>query len=137
MWPIVSLGPLVNVNATPITLLATGFADIPQGGPLTNFQVGVASDQAYYDTATDLSAEFTDYGVEIVWGQSVTWYWNRIGTPREQRHQIQSGIPTSGDGETLFVSLNVVNQQGSSWHTVWNGSDSDAFEVAAIQVYAR
>ena len=142
MWPHVVLGPLPNSSASAIGFLSTGFRDIVEGTPLTNIESDVGGSTAYYDTRTDLSAAFTDYGVEIVWGQSVTWYWNTIGGQRQQARRAASGdagvaIPTSAEGETLFIQLDVVNEQAASWHTVWNGSDSDTFSVSAIQVYAQ
>jgi hypothetical protein len=139
MWSQIELGPLPGVNAALISLLGTGFSDVSQGTPLQNFQSAVADSSAYYDTGMDLSTAWTDYGIEIVWGQSVTWFWNTIGGSRQQVRQVQAGIPTSGEGETLVIKLAVVNGQSgsSSWHTVWNGKDSDSFDVAAIQAYAR
>jgi hypothetical protein len=147
MWPMVNLGSPGGVNAPLVTLLSTGFTN-PEGPPLETVQAGVqagaASSYVYYDTRTNLSTDYVDYGVEIVWGQSMTWFWNAIGAQPQKLHQVQSAsgdggiaIPTSGEGQTLFIELDVVNSQAAGWHTVWNGTDSDTFGVAAIQVYAR
>jgi len=144
MWPIASLGPVVGSNALPITLLATGFTDATPGSPLENFETGVSNSKAYCNTGnTDLSQAFVDYGVEVVWGQSATWFWSPVGGPRQQceTETVDAGVavPSSSDGETLIIQLNVVNglDGSTSWHTVWNGSDSDSLQVAAVQVYAR
>jgi hypothetical protein len=144
MWPTIQLGPILGSSAPVIVLFSTGFKGFASGGLLTNIETNISGSGDVYDVGLDLSKAFTDYGVEIVWGRSVTWYWNAIGGPRRLVRQVLSGsgdagvaIPTSADGETLFIKLEVVNGQASAWHTVWNGSDSDTFEVAAVQAYAQ
>jgi hypothetical protein len=144
MWPRAYLGPLVGVNATSVGLFSTGFIDGPASGtPLSNLQFTVGNANAYFDTKADLSTAFYDYGIEIAWGDGVTWFWNAIGGSRQQAAEIKAGagvsIPTSGDGETLFLALSVINgKDGSSgWHTVWNGADRDVFAIAEVQVYTR
>ncbi len=137
MWPKIYLGPLVGVDAVPIIVMSTGFADVTSGTPLGNIDLAVGNANAYYDTNTDLSGSFNEFGVEIVWGTSVTWFWK--GTMVRTVSAASASIPASGENETLFIALSVINGRdgSSSWHTVWNGSDQDVFEVASVQIYAQ
>src|SRR4029079_19488617 len=92
---------------------STGFTDAPTGTPLSNVQMNLGDSNGYFDTGIDQSTVFCDYGVEIAWGQSVTWFWNEAGSPRKQIREVRAGggvtVPTSADGETLFIQLAVVN----------------------------
>jgi hypothetical protein len=50
-----------------------------------------------------------------------------------------ASIPASAENETLFIVLSVINGQDGSnyWHTVWDGSSEDTFEVSSVRIYAR
>lgn len=142
MWPTVALESVAAGGVPAIALLSTGFIDGTQGTPLENVDTKVDGSEDVFFTGTDLSAEYTDYGVEIVWGQSITWSWGPADGARQQIHQANTGsamIPDPSVNLRLRIELNVINglEGSSTWHTVWNGSDSDAFQVSSVQVYER
>jgi hypothetical protein len=143
MWAKAYFGPLVGVNATTVGIFSSGFTDDPsKAAPLSNFQLNVGNKTAYVDPQTDLSTAPSDFGVEIVWGQSVTWFWNAVGSPAKKVHQETSpsaSIPPSAAGETLILALSVVNGNGGSngWHTVWSGASTDSLQITEVQAYAR
>lgn len=135
MWAQVSLA---SPTSTTLAVFGTGFIGVAQGTPVENINTGLSGSDMTFYTGTDLSKEYSDVGMELVWGQSVTWTWNPVGGEPRQIHEIigASGIPNVGDEKAVWIALRVLNAQASAWHTVWSG-DTDTFQVRAIRVYER
>lgn len=135
MWAQVSLAAPFGKT---VAVFGTGFL-ATEGMPAENFNTGVmgANDATFY-TGADLSTGPSDFGMELVWGQSVTWTWNPVGAEPRQVRQVTgaAGIPNVGEAEAIWIVLRVVDAQAAAWHTTWAG-DADAFQVRAIRVYER